>query len=243
MVQNAPNPYSPSQRAGADACAVSETGTLDPDLGTPLESTLAGTWSLCSGELLEGYGGLTFDGHGGVTVLDTNGLPMGGFAYRALHPETMPALSPRETSLLLPDQRDWTIIFSERPSSCGSPKRAPTRPTVSHCSRVCRSRPRLWIVPAGGEWAASIDKPNSLSGVSPSTWSAFFPAHPAGWMKFKCVAAVPVFLYITDAQKPRGTFGDGWGFGFVLFDSRPTWPLSLRPQQLTVAEESTTHVW
>jgi len=114
-VVSAPNPYTTGQRAGAAACEVAESGTIDPDLGGPMETILAGTWTLCSGELLEGYAGLTFDGNGAVTFLDVNGQSMGGLSYRALHPETVPALSPRETNLLLPDGRDWEIIFSQRP--------------------------------------------------------------------------------------------------------------------------------
>ena len=115
VVASGPNPYAPGERGGTAACAIAESGTIDPDLGDPLASTLAGRWTLCSGELLAGYGGLTFDGRGVVTFLDADGQPMGGSAYQAMHFETIPVESPRPLAFLFPDMRDWRVIFSERP--------------------------------------------------------------------------------------------------------------------------------
>src|SRR4029077_12260103 len=88
-VVTAANPFTPGQRAGAAACALPEHGTIDPELGAEMESTLAGEWTLCTGELLDGFVGLRFDGNGAVRLLAADGTSLATRRYRALHPETI----------------------------------------------------------------------------------------------------------------------------------------------------------
>lgn len=109
------SPYASRQRAGAAACGVAETGAIDPDLGSELESTLAGEWTLCSGELLDGYEGLRFDGQGAVTFLANGGQAAGSESYEALHALTDPTLVPRRLVFVFPGNKVWTVMFSERP--------------------------------------------------------------------------------------------------------------------------------
>jgi hypothetical protein len=108
------NSYAVGQRAGAAACATPETGAVETGLGAALESVLAGQWTLCSGELLEGPAALRFDGQGHVTLLAADGSEIVTSSYQAFQPETVPVESPRETILDLGDQQ-WSILFSERP--------------------------------------------------------------------------------------------------------------------------------
>jgi hypothetical protein len=118
-VTSAQNTFAAGQRAGAAACAVGELGTIDPDLGAPLDTILAGDWTVCSGEFLEGYRRLRFDGHGGLAFVDEAGAALPSRPFEALRPETTPPQVPRYTILQSnqtpegPD--DWTIILSERP--------------------------------------------------------------------------------------------------------------------------------
>ena len=75
----------------------------------------------CSGEMLEGFTGLRFDGAGQVTLLNGDGSELATKPYRAVRSITMPVLSPRATNLLFPAvdatgaADDWSIILSDRP--------------------------------------------------------------------------------------------------------------------------------
>jgi hypothetical protein len=116
----APNPFASGERVGAPACAIPESGTIDPEIGD-LDQVLAGAWTLCSGEMLEGFTGLRFDGAGRVTLLNGDGSELATRPYRTLRPITMPVVSPRVTYLLFPAvdatgaADSWDIILSERP--------------------------------------------------------------------------------------------------------------------------------
>ncbi len=119
-VAAAPNPFASGERAGAPACAIPESGTIDPEIGD-LDHVLAGAWTLCSGEMLEGFTGLRFDGAGGVTLLNGDGSELATKPYRTIRPITEPVLSPRATNLLFPAvdasgaADDWSILLSDRP--------------------------------------------------------------------------------------------------------------------------------
>jgi hypothetical protein len=119
-VAAAPNPFASGERAGAPACATPESGTIDPEIGD-LDQVLAGAWTLCSGEMLEGFTGLRFDGAGRVTLLNGDGSELATRPYRTLRPITMPVVSPRATYLLFPAvdatgaADSWNIILSDRP--------------------------------------------------------------------------------------------------------------------------------
>lgn len=108
------------ERGGAPACAVPESGTSDPELGD-LDHVLRGEWTLCSGEMLEGFTTLRFDGSGQVTLMDGEGSAPATRPYRTIRPNTIPVLTPRETNLLFPAVNaagaadDWSIMLSERP--------------------------------------------------------------------------------------------------------------------------------
>jgi hypothetical protein len=118
-VAPAQNAFAAGQRAGTAGCTVGELGTLDPDLGAPLNAALAGDWTVCSGEFLEGYGRLHFDGRGGFAFIDQAGAALPSQPFTVLHPETMPPPVPRHTVLLSQETAEgadeWTIILSERP--------------------------------------------------------------------------------------------------------------------------------
>jgi hypothetical protein len=119
-VAAAPTPFASGERAGAPACAVPESGTIDPEIGD-LDHVLAGAWTLCSGEMLEGFTGLRFDGEGRVALLNGDGSELATKPYRTIRPITEPVLSPRATHLLFPavnaagDADDWSIMLSDRP--------------------------------------------------------------------------------------------------------------------------------
>jgi hypothetical protein len=119
-VAAAPNPFASGERAGAAACAIPESSTIDPEVGD-LDHVLAGAWTLCSGEMLEGFTGLRFDGAGRVTLLNGDGSELATKPYRTIRPTTMPVLSPRATNLLFPavnaagEADDWSIMLSDRP--------------------------------------------------------------------------------------------------------------------------------
>ena len=123
-VAAAPNPFASGQRAGAPACAIPESGTIDPEVDD-LDHVLVGAWTLCSGEMLEGFTGLRFDGAGQVTLLNGDGSELATKSYRTVRPTTMPVLLPvllpRATNLLFPAvdatgaADDWSIILSDRP--------------------------------------------------------------------------------------------------------------------------------
>ena len=115
-VETTSNPYSSRQRAGVAACAQPETGVLEMGLGSELESTLAGEWTLCAGELLDGYAGLRFDGRGAVSLLAAGGETLRSQSYQAIQPESIPTPSPyRKILLFAGDETSWEIMFSERP--------------------------------------------------------------------------------------------------------------------------------
>jgi hypothetical protein len=115
-VETASNPYTSRQRAGAAACAQPETGVVELGLGSELESTLAGEWTLCAGELLDGYVGLRFDGQGAVTLLAAGGETLRRESYRAIQPETMPNPTPYRKFLLFDgSETSWEIMLSDRP--------------------------------------------------------------------------------------------------------------------------------
>ena len=115
-VAAATNPFADGERGGSAACAVAEEGTLDPDVGAALDSTLAGDWTLCSGESLEGFTRLRFDGQGGIALLDDQGNVIEARDYTAVDVESMSPSTPRDRALTFPKLgTDWRMALSRRP--------------------------------------------------------------------------------------------------------------------------------
>jgi hypothetical protein len=114
-VAPATNPYADGARGGAAACSTPETGTLDPDLGAPLDSVLKGVWTLCAGEPLEEYTRLRFGEHGTVTFENAAGDVVATKTYQAFQPPTEPATAPRSTILSLGEDSERYVVFSARP--------------------------------------------------------------------------------------------------------------------------------
>jgi hypothetical protein len=116
-VQNA---FTAGQRAGAAACAVAELGTIDPVDGVPIDTMLAGDWTVCSGEFLEGYRRLRFDQHArSLAFVDEAGVAQPSKPFKLVHSDTVPPSNPRDTTLVFEEQPGgadtWSIMFSERP--------------------------------------------------------------------------------------------------------------------------------
>jgi len=109
----ASNPFAPRERAGAAGCAVAEEMLTDLP-ANQTNATLAGRWTLCSGDLLEAETALDFDGQGGVRFLDAASGVLRMGSYQPVNPATIPSTY-LYTTLIFDDLQTWTIVLSQKP--------------------------------------------------------------------------------------------------------------------------------
>jgi hypothetical protein len=116
------NAYAKGARGGQDACAVADLGSFDPKLGAPIEAALAGEWTVCDGDPIEGYARVRFDGHGSATFLDEMGRVVLTSPYELFADlKGMPQLPPLPYAALNFTNSSpavdigWDIYMSERP--------------------------------------------------------------------------------------------------------------------------------